>query len=373
MKIIHLCDSINIQGGYEKVVVFLTEQFVSNGHKVEIWLWNEKIKCFYELDKDVKIVSLGSDLKNFLNLFTPFRIIMSLLIKWKVYFKYKKLLQRDSEIDFVLIHRHGLSDNLDHFDGLHKNSYNILHVDYNNKYCNHINKLNLFFRLKAKTKNNLIVLTEDSKDAALLDGCKNVFKINNALTFNSNKKSKLDQNVIISVGRYGYQKNFELLINAFALVCNKNSTWKLKIVGSQVENNSSLKALIFKHGIHDRIELLNEQKNIVKQYLSASIYVLPSRWEGFPLVVLEAMECGLPILSSNINGIREVLNESNSLFFESDNVIMLSEKLECLINNENIRKTLSKNAINSVQKFKPESIMLQWENFFNEQKKHRCK
>lgn len=132
----------------------------------------------------------------------------------------------------------------------------------------------------------------------------------------------------ISVGRMSHlTKGFDILIEAFALFARNNKDWTLKIVGEGPEE-AALKELIANYKLENRITIYPFTKHIQKHYASSSVYVLSSRWEGFPLVLAEAMSHKLPIISSDLPIIKELLKEQNNHFtFSNANIEELAKMM----------------------------------------------
>ena len=99
------------------------------------------------------------------------------------------------------------------------------------------------------------------------------------------------------------------------------------------------------------VQFLGEQKNINEYYLQADIFVLPSIWEGFGIVILEAFSAKVAVIASNIEGPAELIkNNINGLLFEPENYVQLSEKLTMLINNKKLRRRIANNGHKSFTK-----------------------
>lgn len=131
----------------------------------------------------------------------------------------------------------------------------------------------------------------------------------------------------LSVGRMSHlTKGFDILIEAFALFARDNKEWTLNIVGEGPEE-PVLKELISKHKLENRITISPFTKQIQKYYASSSVYVLSSRWEGFSLVLAEAMSHRLPIISSDLPIIKELLQEKNNHFTFPNGDIEILAKL----------------------------------------------
>ncbi|MDT0294062.1 glycosyltransferase [Mesonia ostreae] len=150
--------------------------------------------------------------------------------------------------------------------------------------------------------------------------------------------------VILAVGRLGdYLKGFDLLIESFALLKDKN--WELHIAGGD-ENGQEVKTLASKLGVIHRIKFLGKVKDIDKIYAYASIFVIPSRSEGFPNALAEAMAAGcLCIAFDFIAGPRDMINSGeNGIIVEDRNVKALAEAIDLLILQPEKRQILSNNA-----------------------------
>lgn len=134
------------------------------------------------------------------------------------------------------------------------------------------------------------------------------------------------------------------LIDAFKLISDKYNDWKLQIIGDGSQKQI-LNKKISEYGLQDRVKIKPFTQNIKQEYLQASIYALSSRVEGLPLVLLEAMECGLPIVSFDIEPALAVLKDGkDSLIARSFNVQEFANNLEMLIQDERKREDYGKEA-----------------------------
>ena len=150
--------------------------------------------------------------------------------------------------------------------------------------------------------------------------------IYNPLSLKPEEKGNPLYKQFISVGRMSHlTKGFDVLIEAFALFARNNQDWTLTIVGEGPEE-AALKELITNYKLENRINIVPFTKHIQKYYASSSIYVLSSRWEGFPLVLAEAMSHKLPIISSDLPVVKELLNKQNNHFtFPNGNIEELAK------------------------------------------------
>lgn len=116
------------------------------------------------------------------------------------------------------------------------------------------------------------------------------------------------------------------------------------------------------------IEILPARKNIQEEYLKNSMYVMTSHFEGFPMVLLEASQLGLPCISFNCNyGPSEIIQDGfDGFLIEQGNISSLAEKIITLIENQNLRLLFSERSIKKMEKFSIDNIMLHWTNLFSE-------
>lgn len=183
--------------------------------------------------------------------------------------------------------------------------------------------------------------------------------INNPLTLKPGPKSNGHQMKFLAVGRFSPEhKGFDLLIQAFALFAKNNQKWKLDIVGDGPIKDQLL-LLISSNGLDGQIKLHPFTNNIQTYYSSASIYVLSSRWEGFGLVIVEAMAHGLPIISSDLPSSKDILGNFG-LYFKNGSVLDLAQKLNEATHLDWQKK--SQEALNIAKRFDVSSIIQQWKN-----------
>lgn len=181
--------------------------------------------------------------------------------------------------------------------------------------------------------------------------------IYNPLTLPPGKVAQGTSKKFLAVGRFSRQhKGFDLLIEAFHLFAQNNHEWCLDIVG-EGEEETLLDNLIQKYHLGERI-LIHPFTNSIQYYYShAQIYVLSSRWEGFGLVLVEAMAHGLPIVSSDLPTSKEILGKFG-LLFENGNILDLAKKLEDATHIDWHKK--SEEAVAIAKNFDIDPIVKQW-------------
>ncbi len=192
------------------------------------------------------------------------------------------------------------------------------------------------FKYESTKLNQIIVLTKT--DCLLFKeklGVK-TSAIYNPLTIIPKGKGSLNYKSLLAIGRFSHlTKGFDLLIESFNLISSKHKEWTLKIVGEGPEEDN-LKALIKKYNLDAQISIYPFTNDIQSHYSSASAFILSSRWEGFPLVLAEAMAHHLPIIASDLPVVIELLaNANNNYIFENGNIYDMAEKINQFINTSN--------------------------------------
>ena len=220
---------------------------------------------------------------------------------------------------------------------------------------------NLVNHLKRLDK--FIVLTEeDRRNWKELD---NVAIIHNPLPFMSEKISPLTEKRVIAVGRYAYQKGFDMLLKAWSVVEKTCPDWTLTIRGDG--NRSEYEAMVDELNLDkSRCQILEPTRQIQDEYLKSSLLVMSSRFEGFGMVLVEAMACGLPVVSFDCPcGPKDIIHDGvDGLLVESGNVEKLGEAMIWMIQHPEKRKSMAVEATHNVKRFQMDEIANQWKQLF---------
>lgn len=173
----------------------------------------------------------------------------------------------------------------------------------------------------------------------------------------------------IAIGRLSHEKGFDVLINAFSQVKTRDlkNEWKLVILGDG-DNRQDLIRQVELLGLKDYVFMPGRVNNPYDYLYQADLFILSSRFEGFPNVLLEAMTSGLPVISTNCpSGPAEIIqNNFNGILVESENCNALAAAIQDFMENEKKRKDLAKEALKSASRFRPDKIMSQWESLIYE-------
>ena len=218
---------------------------------------------------------------------------------------------------------------------------------------------------KLKKLDRLVVLTEKSK--ASWPELSNVEVIPDPLPFQIDAKSDLHAKRIITIGRYAYQKGYDMLLRAWAEIEKKYPDWQLAIYG--MGDQDSLRNQIRELGLDaDRCLLNGPVNDVIKEYQNSSVFVLPSRFEGFGLVIIEAMSCGVPVVAFNCPmGPDEIISDGEDGFLVPvGDIRALAEKLQTLMQNQELRMKFSETAYRNSGRYRIDKISNQWIQLFTQ-------
>lgn len=215
----------------------------------------------------------------------------------------------------------------------------------------------------ARHFDSFVVLTDEDKES--WRNMPNIEVIPNPTSFLPEEYSDVTAKRVMAAGRYTHQKGFEYLIDIWGEVAEKYPDWKLSIFGDG-RKKKLLEDRIKKLKLYNSVELLPITSNIQKEMMDSSVYALTSRYEGLPLVLIEAMACGLPVIAFACKcGPRDVIKDGEDGFLIGfKNKKTFAEKLSLLIENEELRIRMGKAARNNIQRFDSKIIMPKWESLF---------
>ena len=374
LKIVYITPSIHTADGAARVLTMKANYFAEHfGYDITILLTEGKgLPFFYHVSDKIKITNYDLNFEQLWN--CPF---------WKKFFiyipkqiRYKKLIKKElmrirPDITISLLRRE-----INFLNDIHDGSKKIgeIHVHRDNYRNFKDEKSNFFMNLFAKfwsrqLLNNLkkldrfVVLTDKDRESWV--ELNNVVTIPNPSPFMPSTVSTLTEKRVIAVARYSHEKGIDLLLQAWAQVEKRTEEWRLEVFGDG--DTTAFNALIDKLGIDRSRCLLNGRTSDIEQeYLKSSIAVCSSRFEGFGMVIIEAMACGLAVASFDCPwGPRSIIKDGEDGFLvENGNVEKLADALVSLIQDDNKRNNIAKNAVQSVKRFQMDKIANQWKQLF---------
>jgi glycosyltransferase involved in cell wall biosynthesis len=193
-----------------------------------------------------------------------------------------------------------------------------------------------------------------------------VAKIKELALYSINDLETKGNKVVISVGRLEVQKDFMTLIKAFEQLEEKEEITLVILGKGSLEGE--LKKYCKERNLEKRVKFMGFKENPYKYIHQADLFVLPSKWEGFGHVLVEAMACGTPVISTNCEfGPAEIIGENEfGLLVPVEDVLELSKQMKFLLFNDEVRISYIEKGIERCKKFMLDRIVVQYENVFDE-------
>ncbi len=370
-KILYLTNTIEASGGMERVLIEKANWFVNNNYEVTILSLYGLPKPFFKCDDRIKIISLN---------LSPIVVRGRASILTSIWQKHKlektikekvssSLKENTFDVLFTQIHISGIMRVKDGSLKIYESHMSKLVDKYVSEELNYnffgktIFKLRRFFTdIALKQYDYFVVLTED--DRILRGAPKNSVVIPNPITNEKpHVRALLDNKQVISLGRLSYQKGYDYLIDAWKFVYEKFPDWKLQIYGGWQDCRDQYDGQIKSLDLQNVITISDAVSDVNKVLLESSIYVMSSRYEGFGLVLTEAMNCGVPCVSFACKcGPSDIITDGvdGCLVKNVGDTRCLADCICKLIRDENLRKKFGYNASINVERFNIDNIMSKW-------------
>lgn len=375
-KIVFCTPAIYSAGGTERVVTIKANYFADVlGYDVTIIVTEGKNgNSFFLLSNKVKIINLGLNFEELWNI----SFVKKILLYLKKQRKYKRLLAKElmrihpditittlrREINFI----NSINDGSKKIGEQHLSRTNYRKID--TRFSKYYEKI-FFWWWKDRVVSNLIkldkliVLTNDA--VAEWPELTNIRMIPDPLSLKVNGSSSLTSKRVITIGRYSYEKGYDILLRIWSVVEKKSTDWQLDVF-AMGDPTPYVKMMDDLSIDKKRCHLHSSVVDVEEEYLKSSILVQPSRTEGFGLVIVEAMACGLPVISFDCeNGPRSIISDGEEGFLiPTFDVDLFSNRLIQLMNDVDLRKTMGEKGRKKSQDYQIEAIGKQWEQLFDE-------
>lgn len=374
-KIVYCTPALYMAGGVERVLTLKANYFAENfGYDITIILTEGKGKpLFYPLSAKVKVINLDI---GFEDLWTC-SFIKKVFVYLKKQHLFKKRLKQElirirpditvsllrREINFITSIKDGskkigeLHINRAHYRNFEGKEANVLKNLFSKFWMNSL-------LAKLRKLDRLVVLTEKDREAWV--ELNNVIVIPNPLSISPEEKSDLSKKRVIAIGRYCHEKGYDHLLQAWTIVQKRCPEWHLVIFGDG--DQTFYKSMIDDLHIDSQRCILNGRTtDVISEFVNSSIAVCSSRFEGFGMVVAEAMACGIPVVSFDCPwGPRAIISDGeDGILVENGNVEKLAEALVLMIQHPEQRIAMAGKAIENVQRFRIDQIAERWKSLFD--------
>lgn len=366
MKVVYYTDQVYLHGGIEKVLAQKLNYFANlSEYEVHLITTEQKGEQFcYPISDKVIHHDLEINYVREKSYFNPINFKKAPRHIRKLKSKLKEiqptvLIVCNLAFDFYFIPF--ISKNIKTIKEFHASRY---------YYNQRLSKVSVFkkllFRINdyiEKKYTFIVLLNEDEKKYYKSD---NLVVIPNAISSVSVKKPIEREKIIIAAGRMAQVKQFDHLIKAWSLIENDFPDWKVQIYGDGDEVLSKKLNVMISELSLSNIRLMGATNNLGEKMRKASIYALTSLTECFPMVLLEALSCGLPIISYDCpHGPKNIIkNNQDGILVEHNNIESFSNELSKIIRNEKLRTQMGITAINNVKRYSEDKVMEKWIQLF---------
>ena len=378
MKLIYCHADVYNPGGMERVLLNKLRGWVERGYETMVVTTDQHGRPpFYEFPPEVRMVDLGINYKDD-NDKNPIAKTLGYLRKRRKHRQaLTELLMRERPDIVVSLFPSESSFIPDIQDG----SLKMLELHFNKQFRLQYNRkglLGLADRIRTKQDehlvrkfDNFIVLTR--QDAEMWGNLPNLGVMPNSVVTMPHKEHQPGNHRVIAVGRLDYQKGFDRLLDAWALIPSElRKFWRLDIFG-QGEWEEKLKQQIETLGIGESAAINQPTDKIFDEYAASDFLVMTSHYEGFPMVMIEAMACGVPTVCFDfLCGPRDIIaNGINGIIVPEGNLQALSTAMQQLMEHPEQLARMSEQAKRISEEFSQEVIMRRWDLFMNDQLRKR--
>ena len=374
-KIVYCTPSIYIAGGVERVLTTKVNYLANQVDKYDVTIIltdGADKKPFYQLSDKVKVINLNIGFEELWELSFIKKIPVYLKKQWQFRKKLTDTLMElrpditVSTLRREIIFLNSIPDGSKKIGEMHINRRN-----YRNFEASDTNSIKRFFAKwwmwslirKLRQLDCFVVLTQEDKQS--WRELENVYVIPNPLPDISGKKSSQIEKRVIAVGRYSHEKGFDLLLQAWSLVEKQCPDWRLDVYGAGDAKPYHELATELKLD-RMRYALNGPTKDISQEYLRSSIFALSSRFEGFGMVILEAMSHGLAVVSFDCPcGPKAIIEDGvDGVLVENGEPEKLAQGIIQLIQDEDWRRALAAKAREKSGMYSIEVVGKQWEKLF---------
>lgn len=374
MKIIYVVECVNMTGGYDRIIIEKANYLAEHGHDVMIVVsYHGNVPPYYNVSNKVKLVDLN------INFFKQYNhnLFIRAFIYMKLMHRYRKILTdllHAERADIVIT---TLGREIDFITEINDGSAKVGESHIAKDYVRNLHLMEqrgFIYRMianywrkkidhKVKKLAALVLLTQHDADS--WEGLTKTVVIPNSLPFYPPHGSSCENKQVIFVGRLNEQKGLEYLVDTWTKVNQKHPDWLLHMYGDGEQKQMLLQMI--KEAKLERAVILHQPTSmIMEKYLENSLFLLTSRFEGLPMVLIEALACGLPIVSFDCPwGPADIIRDGEDGFLvEYLNTDAAALRVCQLIESPQLRKNMGVKARLNVQRYNRDVVMKQWIDLF---------
>ena len=374
MKILYAVGAVNLSGGYDRIIIEKANYLAEHDHDVIITVASHALaKPYYLISEKVRLIDFNIDFHQ--------QYRHGLFYRAYLYFSLMRQYRQATE-NLLYVERPDvvistLGRELDFITEIKDGSIKIGESHIAKDYVRNLHLMEqrgFIYRMiasywrkkidhKVKKLSALVLLTQH--DANSWKGLTKTVVIPNSLPFYPSYGSSCENKQVIFVGRLNEQKGLEYLIDTWAKVNRKHPDWVLHMYG-EGEQKQMLLQMIKEAGLERAVIVHQPTPRIMEKYLESSVFLLTSRFEGLPMVLIEAMACGLPVVSFDCPwGPADIIRDGEDGFLvEYLNTDEAARRVCQLIENPELRKTMGMQARINVQRYNRDVVMKQWTDLF---------
>ena len=363
MNILYVIPNINIAGGISRIVIDKIN-YLSKTEKFKIFLCyygNGNDKSVYQIDDKVQLHAIKITGKN--SIFGRIKKVIFATNEIRRFVKDNKIdVIVNANAQYLLWTLPFVCKGIKKVHEFHFSYQGQLILDLQT-FKNPIlrNVLRGFRRFCISHFDKAIVLTPSDKENWHL---KNIEVIPNFTNISYCGDYPIESKTALSIGRLEHQKDFQLMVKAWKLVNQKHPDWRLNIFG-EGSMKKEIENLVTDCGLEHKVFLMGNTHNVIYEYSHSSFFVSSSRYEGLPLVLIEALCCGLPCVGFDITGVNDMIKDNETgILVKERTAELLASGICRLIENPKLRENMHQKAIMESGQYTKEYVMNKWVSLF---------
>ncbi len=370
MRIVYCIHGTFNSGGMERIVIEKANYLSENGHDIFIVTTEQKSrKSFFKINNNIRCYDLDINYENENNT-SLIKKLSSFILKQHIHKKRLTQLLKTIKADIVIS---TFGNEVNFLYKINDGSKKILEIHFSKFFriqlqrrgmWNIVDEYRSFIdNLKVKRYDRFVVLTNEDKE--YWKGIDNITVIPNFISI-PEVTSNLTNKRAIAVGRLSFQKGYDRMIKAWSIVNQYYPDWKLDIFGNGDDINNT-ENIITELGLSNNVRIYPPTTDIGNEYKESSLFLLTSRYEGLPMVLLEAMSYGLAIVTYDCKcGPKDIITEENGVLVKEGNISSFANSIIGLIENNDKMKSIAKQAREDAYNYTKDVVMNKWTDLFNE-------